>query len=181
MYIFIPFANNNEKNTINGKLFISFLEMCVSRSDSFSLNITPGYWGKYTRLSRALKPYHIATIDTQKWFGYNYNNIPHEELRIYMHQNIYKSTPEVIAIIRKSIKEIFFNRELNPFANIPTQDVDDICFFKDGKMIMGSISHERMLYMDSEVFPLDILSQYGRWKYENTFFPEIPEIKSLII
>ncbi len=112
MYIFIPFANNNEKNTIKGKHFLSFLEMCVSRSDLFSLNITPRYWGKYTRLSRALKPYHISTIDTQKWFGYNYNNVPYEELRINMYQNIYKSTPEVIAIIRKSIKEIFLTASL---------------------------------------------------------------------
>ncbi len=181
MYIFSPFAGNNKDATINGRAFISFLELCINSSDSFSLSITPGYWGKYTRLYRNLEPYHITTIDTLEWFGYNYNNVPYEELRITMHQGIYKSTPEVITIIKKTIKEIFFNRELNPYSNIPTQNVEDICFFKDGKMIMGSISHEGMLFMDSDVFSLDILSQYGRWKYENTFFPEIPEIKDLFL
>ncbi len=169
------------EHLIRGEKLYSFLNLCFSESDVFTLSSYSEEEGTCTLLYNDLKKYKIATIETLKWFGYDYTHAPAKELRVIMHENFYPTRTELIPIITNRITEIFFDRGLTPVPYDRLQNVEDICFFKEGKMIMGSISHECMLFMDSEVFPLDILSQYGRWKYENTFFPEIPEIKNLII
>ena len=123
----------------------------------------------------------VSTIDTMAWYGYDFTTAPSDDLKVTMHQAIYKADMSVIPIITKYVSDIFFDRYNRHVKIKDRQSVEDLCFFKNKRLIMGSISHEVMLNMDSDVFSLNDLSSYGKWRFTNRSFPEIPEIKSLII
>ena len=150
--------------TVSNEDFADFLDLCLAHSDIFTLT-DPLYRQQpmvQTDLFNALMPYCMGAVRTPKWFGYDYS-CPEEEygekyseIMVYT----YRSAPCVRDIILRFVPDIFF--EHNYFAC--RQNLEDLCFFKNGRIVVGSVSSEFVLrvYSDDRSF-INQLNLFGEW------------------
>ncbi len=148
---------------IKGENFKEFMRICFEEADGFSLSkTTPSYTNSVEDM---LEKYLIKTIKTEKWFAYNGK----EKLT----QMIYKTSDEALDVILGCYQDVFFskkkipkkkyeqvgNRFLNPSI------LEDICFFKGGKMFLGTLSHEYICAAEpfSDAFEKRIM-EFGKWE-----------------
>ena len=139
-----------------GKYFEEYISICFDVADIFSL--TENGWteakksGESVRILRLLEPYHIRTIRAQHWFC---QSVPvGYEKEVY----IFSLTEDSKKILLQEYNSIFYDDTiwLKP---------EDICFFKNGKLISGSISHERICYVyDYESIFSESISLQNAWE-----------------
>ena len=151
--------------TIKDEHYKGFLDMCFEHSDSFSLQVARWAASTDDNVQEELEPYRIKTMQTLKWFGYDYTNAPEGDQRP-MEVSLYRATAEAKAVLLKCFDDIFLNEKKGDRLVQSTQTVEDLCFFKDEALWVGTVSHENMLC----VFPPDegvvpSLDAFGDWKY----------------
>lgn len=158
-------CGGNYPETIKGERFHRFLDMCFEEATSFSLQ--KDFWPNKTNQSKELEvelePYELQTIQTQKWFGNDLTTLP-EEYAWVMCQKMYRATEETKDILKKYFDEVFLGlTKQGPESTKYT--LEDICFFKEKKLFVGSISHEFMLYVypPSEDFERE-MKELGIWE-----------------
>lgn len=142
------------KSNIVGKDFARQISACFNFADTFSL--TKNGWlkscehEKSTQLLRLLNPYHIETLHTNHWFCYY---VPKgSEKEVYL----FRTTPEARDIILSTYNRIFHDGVL-------WKEPEDLCFFKGGKLIFGSVSHENICFVYDDVLGKQLQS-YGVWE-----------------
>jgi len=102
----------------------------------------------------ALSPFLITTFQTCHWFC---NYVPENnplEVRLYQ--------------INKQSMEIIFSEYDKLFSEHTfLKKPEDICFFLNGKLLMGTVLHERICfaYEENQVF-IDSIMQVGKWQYK---------------
>lgn len=164
--------NNEDIVSILGKKWLQdFLDICFSHADYFTLNRAS--WAKSTckDLQLDLEPFLDQEIKTLNWFGYNKTSRPHTKDRT--HALIYRAEASTKEILLRHLPNIFFRPE---DRSIPYQTLEDLCFFFDGQLFIGSISHEYMLwaYPPNEEVELQ-LKQIADWSYVDRPTPNLEE------
>lgn len=149
---------------ITGQLFSEYISAHISIADSFSL--TKNGWSnaenspQHSAVLNALAPYHIKTIYVNRWFCHC---VPDQyKMEVYL----FHFTPESKEILLSHYDSIFYNGTV-------WSKPEDLCFFKNKKLISGSVTHEQICFEYSEdvKFP-------GNWEVTPTNLDEqicIPE------
>jgi hypothetical protein len=162
MYVFNSINEADERFTISGTHLSTLLSTCLAAADCISLQ--RGMWKNATdsTLEEALKPYLLEEFHTKQWFGYDLRNAPPEDAW-EMNILIYSNPPEVKTILLSHITDIFLGyASQEPYME--TSTLEDICFLKKNKIILGTVSHELMAhaYPPDEQFKDSILGT-GNW------------------
>lgn len=150
--------------TIANEDFSDFLDICLEHSDIFTLT-DPLYRQQtmvQTDLWNALIPYCLGAVRTPKWFGYDYSCPEEEYGEVYSEIMVYayRSTPSARELIRRFVPDIFFDHIY--FAS--RQNLESLCFFKNGRIIVCSISHEFRLQVHSKDRSfINQLDRFGKW------------------
>lgn len=121
-----------EENIENEQLR-EFLDVCFSYADVFSL--TKGYFAdaETEKMLDRLKPYLIKDIKTTHWFSYYV--MPDNKKHVYL----FKVCPESREIVIELYKSLLFGMGDEP--------LEDLCFFRDKKLFLGTVSHERICFL----------------------------------
>lgn len=149
--------NSRSRNQVDGERFIKFLEICFSHSDavSFSKRILTGYDNQPSGIEQLLEPYLIKCLYPQKWYGYPVISDPLAEL-------VYTADSETLQIISSCYTDLFLknkkklpNTKFDSIGYLPkhASPLEDICFWQDKRMLVGSLSHEFICstnYIDDE-------------------------------
>ena len=139
-----------------GRYFEEYLSACFDVADTFSL--TENGWeaakksGESVRILELLEPYFIRTVKVQHWFC---QRVPagHEK-EVYL----FSITDASKKIILQEYNSIFYDDTV-------WMKPEDICFFKNGKLISGSLSHERICYVyDYEDMFSERVTLQSAWK-----------------
>ncbi len=135
---------------ITGQSFIEYVSAHSGIADTFSL--TKNGWSTAEKsheqsvILKALVPYHIKTVYTNRWFchcvpdGY--------KIEVYL----FHFTPESKKILLSYYDSIFYNGSV-------WSKPEDLCFFKNQKLISGSVTHENICFSYIETMKLP-----GTWE-----------------
>ena len=139
-----------------GSHFEEYISVCFDLADTFSL--TENGWeaakksGESARILELLDPYLIRMIKVQHWFC---QSVPvgHEK-EVYL----FNITEDSKKILLQEYDGIFYDEEV-------WMKPEDICFFKNGKLIAGSLSHEKICYVyDYETMFSERITLQGAWE-----------------
>ena len=139
-----------------GSCFEEYISVCFDLADVFSLTENGWEAGKNSeesaRILKLLEPYFIRTIKAQHWFC---QRVPvgHEK-DVYLF-NITEGSKKILL---QEYDGIFYDKEV-------WMKPEDICFFKNGKLIAGSLSHERICYVyDYETVFSERITLQSAWE-----------------
>lgn len=154
---------NNNINTIRHDNFQNLLDLCFHYASYFSLTIAPWYTSTKTDLMTELEPYLMKKIRVQKWFGYDLS-LSDRSLDVI----IYRATSTTQDILQKYIFDIFLQEDNNGQIMQNTQSLEDLCFFTDTILLLGTVSHEYLCYVNpiNETVGQKIITM-GNWTYCN--------------
>lgn len=146
---------------IQGKLFADFLDLCLEHSDFFTLtdHLEREWRGRRTDLLNALMPYCLGAVRTQKWFGYDRPTPTYMDYRDLM-IHFYRSAFELRGVITRYIDNVFFQQPDPIYHFIYVQTLEDLMFFKNGRLLVRSTSHEGYIevFCDDEAFTAGLRS-----------------------
>lgn len=156
---------------LSKKWLQDFLDICFSHADCFTLNEAPWTMAILKDLQLELTPFLMQEVRTPKWFGYDYTSRPHAKERT--HAFIYRAESAANEILLQHMPNIFFREE---DVDTPFPTLEDLCFFSDGRLFIGNVSHARMLwaYPPDEEIELQ-LKQIADWSYEYRPTPNLNE------
>jgi len=164
--------NNEDIVSILGKKWLQdFLDICFRHADCFTLNEAPWTMAIRKDLQLSLSSFLDQEIKTLNWFGYNKTSRPHTKDRT--HAFIYRTESAAKEILLQHMPNIFFDEK---DVDTPFPTLEDLCFFSDGQLFIGSISHEYMLwaYPPNEEVELQ-LKQIADWSYVDRPTPNLEE------
>ncbi len=123
---------------ISGQPFEKFISFCFENADVFSL--TKSSWpgagksNEFIRVMQLLSPYHTNTVHTNHWFCYR---VPEGyDIEIYL----FTATAESKRIILEQYDSLFYQDKA-------WDKPEDLCFFQNGRLTVGSVSHERICFL----------------------------------
>ena len=181
----LSLRRNIEEENFNKLLDICF---CVSSYVTFTQN----RWGNadnHNKFLNEIKPFYLKTIKTKDWYCMHVpSNNP---LEVY----VYKADERVKLIIQKYYDNLFFREGIvdKPLSisdeevireyfddftmeNLKESDIwgnvkdlpEDICFFIEDKLFLGTVSHENIcdVYVPSEEIKKQLL-KLGEWDVGN--------------
>ncbi len=162
--------------TIEGENFRALLNICFKYASYFSLTKAPWTFSTDTELKRGLEPFFIKKVSVQKWFCYDFT--PREQ---YLDVSIYKASTMAKDVILKHCDDIFLNKRENGTLVSSTQSLEDLCFFSQSSLLMGTVSHAGICHvypynkeMEEKTFPL------GLWKHGDDIVSEQINIKDFL-
>ena len=142
---------------VSGEAFEELMSACFLYADSFSL--TKNGWGAdKSRASRELMqklaPYYLRTIRTDHWFCYR---VPGgQEIEVFL----FRACGAARRILLERYRCLFS-------GDAPWELPEDLCFFRNGTLILGSVSHEDICFAYDERTAV-----CGRWE---TALPDAAE------
>mgnify|MGYP005769536745 CR=1 FL=1 len=156
---------------LSTKWLQDFLDICFRHADCFTLNEAPWAMAIRKDLQLSLSPFLIQEVKTPKWFGYDYTSEPNTKWST--HAFIYRAESAAKEILLQHMPNVFF-REKDVDTPFPT--LEDLCFFSDGRLFIGNVSHARMLwaYPPNEEVELQ-LKQIADWSYVDRPTPNLEE------
>lgn len=119
---------------ISKSAFDRLLAECINTADTFSLTEGPKLYPEGKALLDALQPYLIKTIETQHWFSYY---VPKScKKRVY----IFKVCEESVTALKEFYKGLFVDEDTR------WTTLEDLCFFLNKKLVLGTVTHEYICY-----------------------------------
>ena len=121
-----------------GEHFDEYVSACFNIADTFSL--TKNGWStaqeslESERVLKILAPYHICTINTVRWFCQSVP--PGHEKEVYL----FRATEASKKILLSMYRSIFYDDSV-------WMTPEDLCFFKNRKLVSGSLTHERICFV----------------------------------
>jgi hypothetical protein len=141
--------------------FKTILDLCFQRCEYFSL--THNRWlNTNDTLETELKPYLYSEMLTTSWFAsYTTEANP-------LKRSIYPANYVVKAIIIKYYGG-FFLESIQGKSRDWNQTVEDLCFFSNDELILGTVAHEYIcrVYPPDKDFEAQILEIYGYWQTQD--------------
>lgn len=138
------FRNKDYDGEVKDDDFIKFIECCFQYSTHFTLTHARGNGFRNSDIQQEifskLEKYFVEEIKTTNWF---YIGVSENDPLVI---NLYKTCEESRQIILTYFNNIFLGYATNNFS-LP----EDICFFCNQMMIVGTSSHEEYC----EIYPLD--------------------------
>lgn len=120
----------------------ALLDLMFRCSDSFSFTITEDYKALPLQLHQrknplrdALRPYFLQKFNTYTWYGWI-----NRELEIF----VYRCCPETREILDQYCPYLFIGSVRDKYTVMRHPEFEDLCFYKNGRMTLGSLSHEFM-------------------------------------
>lgn len=146
--------------TIEDERFIILLDLLFAHADVFTMTVSDAASRTWPLLETKLRPYQINSIQTQSWF---YRRSWHGSTFTV---NVYRSADEAKQLLLDTFQDILLKSVkpgICPREVMPT--LEDLCFFKNGIMFFGTLSHEYYcdVWPPSEEFER-ILHTLGHWK-----------------
>lgn len=125
-------------SNISGQPFEKFISFCFEHTDTFSLTknswLGAGKSHESNRVMQLLSPYQINTVHTNHWFCYR---VPEGyDIEVYL----FTATAESKRIILEQYDSLFYQDKV-------WDKPEDLCFFQDGRLMAGSVSHERICFL----------------------------------
>lgn len=150
--------------SIKADCFQKLLDLCVQNSSCFSLTLG-GWLYEVDTMQQELEPYVITEVSTHGWFGYH----PKGEIKathIPLKRLLYSANTEAMQIIMKYNNDLWFGGN----ERWPRQTLDDLCFFSNDKILLGTVSHEYICkaYPPDTAFETKLLELGSHWKKDNT-------------
>lgn len=157
------------RSNICGEQYNQLIDICFDLSTHFSFTKRSFHKedGLYKKFIEDLTPSYKRTLLTSHWFCYYVSQSTPLEIQLF-------STDNNMREIIKNYFDNLFQREWN--ANEVTGNIknlpEDLCFFTDSKLLLGTVSHEEICY----VYPptKEIANQFiklGNWE-EKSYIPE---------
>lgn len=139
----------------------AILELCFRESDCFSLTYC-GLPGHTNELITELFPHRCGKVNTSRWFCYiTLADNPIERF-------LYPASSDTMGILKKHYTGLFLDNVYDKSSEYK-QSLEDLCFFRENKLIMGTVSHEKMcsVYPTDEDFSSRLLQCFGHWMFRN--------------
>ncbi len=172
----------NTPNALSGTSFYSFLDVCFSHTDQFSLAKfpLPGYDVVPNGAEVLLEPYIIQVLHPERWYGYSHMDGSAIE-------TIYRTTPEALQILKQCYQDVFLQkRNRIPKVSVDTigfrskwvSILEDLCFWQNNTILLGTVSHESICTTNwiDETFAKE-LCQLALWDVEKTSHYALDKIK----
>jgi hypothetical protein len=169
MYYIDWYAVDDEyEPNIGGQQFRRLLEVCFQQSDCFSLSVG-GWQNRIDTMQQELEPHILKKKVTKSWFGY-YPLLTDAEVTATT-RILYPVNDVTKSIIEKYCDNLWLRSEIPG----QTQSLEDLCFFSDDKLILGTVSHEYICqaYPSDDSFKLKLFEVYNHWKAGNDFAEQI--------
>ena len=111
-------------------------DVCFDSADAFSLSRAA--WARQDHtLERALEPYVLRRLRTTRWFCYYTANSNPQRIALYPLNEQTKS------ILRAQYRGLFLEDWSGRLPRwVPS--MEDLCFFRNGTLLLGTVSHERI-------------------------------------
>lgn len=109
------------------------LTLCLGACDAFSFTAQPGGSEKLRRL---LRPFLVTTFDTARWFCYR---VPQTQP---LHVLLYRLDTQSARLLQLFCEDLFLHYAERGSGY--AQDLEDLCFFRSGTLVLGTVSHERI-------------------------------------
>ena len=113
------------------------ISACFDYADVFSLSQNCWFGvetERSTHLFKQLNPFQIKVLDANHWFCHY---VP-METAIKVH--LFRATSDAKNIILSSYSKLFFD-------GAAWEEPENICFFRNCRLVLGSVSHEKMCYL----------------------------------
>lgn len=143
-------------SNICGEHFSAFLSECFVNADTFSLSenawMVEGNKSEALKIRHRLTPFHVRNIQTSSWFSYA---VPqHKSFQVA----VFRADPKALSILLEEYQSMFYE-------DGAWTKPEDICFFKNKKLVVGSSTHERICYVysNNEGF-LRNIEKLGKWE-----------------
>ena len=148
-----------EKN-LCGEHFDEYVAVCAAFADTFSL--TENGWdfadkeAEKERILTLFAPYLIRTGRINRWFA-SYTPAGYEKEVM-----LFRMTEESKRLLLSEYRSIFYDGTV-------WKKPEDLCYFRDGKLISGSVTHEQIcfVYDHEDEFSAKITLN-GAWKTVKT-------------
>lgn len=112
------------------------LDLCFEYADTFSLS-RAGWERQDDTLERALEPYVLRRLRTTRWFCYYTAKSNPQRIALYPLNEQTKS------ILRAQYRGLFLEDWSGRLPRwVPS--MEDLCFFRNGRLLLGTVSHERI-------------------------------------
>lgn len=169
MYDFIAFEDFSAPNTLAYEEFRELMDVCFRHASFFSMNRSR--WGDScndTSLEEELAPFLDRKIETLVWFGYDFRNPP-EGCYGDVHVMLYRAEPTAKEILLRYFDDIFLRRfSKGDHCTDLGLTLEDLCFFHQTKLFLGTISHEYILSLEAIHKELaDFIKTHGKWKLQS--------------
>ena len=152
-----------ESENIYGDNFKQLVDLLGLSADYFTMNKhftsngKPFFQGS---LFKTLAPFCIDSLQVNDWYcNYDMSSFYTDNTTEYrIEVQVYQSNNMTLDILKSSCDNIY----LFDYEQIPLGE--DLCFFKDNKLFMGTVSHERIcgVYSLTEEMSQK-LQRYGTW------------------
>lgn len=142
----------DEIKTVSHENFQALLNLCFQYADTFSLTDYPPENADIKNHIDALNPFQIKSLYSQEWFYERAIDIP-------FHVRIYRTAAKAKEVLLDTVEDLF----LTPKSGNAIS-VNDLCFFREGKALLGTITHEYycLVYCPDAEFERK-LKRIGRW------------------
>ncbi len=132
-------------------------------ADAFSFNrhshrdeLPPILQEEENELRERLKPYFLKKRHTYNWHGWR-----DADLHIF----VYRCCAETKEILKRYCPDFFFQLQQLTAWNerVPCPEFEDPCFYKNGSIVLGTVSHERMCTAYPPLTEEPRIAEIGAW------------------
>ena len=122
------------EHTIADEAFGKLMDLCFAQADVFSFGAALWTHATDRGLEKALRPFQIGRLRTDRWFCYA-STAPALEIRLY------RAEPGAREAIQRHIRQLFLWDDDESFCSL-----EDLCFFRKDQLFFGTVTHERICY-----------------------------------
>lgn len=171
-----------QERFLYGHKFESFLDLCFSFSNYFTLNfnekVAVENLGQYSQFIYNLEPFLVKIMNRSAWYGVKSKYPESSNESPFVKVNIYKTCDEAKKALFKYYNDLFlqtsFPKNSDSFVKkvIENQEFSqDLCFFIENKLLLGADSFGKTAKFYFP--PVELIEKlenkhiYGNWKKEN--------------
>jgi len=158
MEVYQLLATDFNNLNISEKNFFKLLDYCFENCQLLTLsNIWPSGWKNDDMVNNfidSIQKYNIRNFRTNNWFCMHnnteealqhYAEVP-EDGDGFFDVYLYETHPGLKEILKKTTDNLFFNtydKTKSRYSTAP-HSLEDLCFFKDNLLFLGTLSHEQI-------------------------------------
>ena len=149
--------------TIRNPNFTKVMELCFADSSFLSFTKYFGFQesARSKHFDADLQPFLVETMKTIHWHCYHMLD-PNRPLEV----SIYRATQAVKEIVLNTFGNIYLTDHIKPPI------AEDICFFRENELLLGTVSHERICHVYPKTeHSLNAFLQSANWE-ETDFLEE---------
>jgi len=124
--------------------FNNLLNYCFKEATLVTLSDMQFARKRASHFMTQLKGCHIATIQTRRWFHMDFTTADYtsEPLQGFTIVYLYQASKNVKRIIKKHTDNLFLlTNTINGMYEISPHMLEDLCFFRENKLLLGTSSH----------------------------------------